>query len=180
MKTNLRMMAAMSAGVMLAGAAGAALAQAQPPAPPSAEGWRAHAHQHGEARIHALHDLLNIRPDQDSAFQAFVAALRPPHPDADRGPQKDEPADIGHLTTPERLDRMAARMAERQAAFQARADATRRFYAALSPQQQRAFDALPMLGVGGEFGGHHPGPMGDHGPGDREGPEGPPPAPPGE
>jgi hypothetical protein len=75
---------------------------------------------------------------------------------------------------------MAAKMAERQAAFQARANATRQFYAVLSPEQQRAFDALPMLRIGGEFGGHPGGMRGGHSPegrgwGGHGAPEGPPP-----
>jgi hypothetical protein len=48
----------------------------------------------------------------------------------------------GALTTPQRLDRMQARMAERQARVAQHADAVKRFYAQLSPSQQRAFDAL--------------------------------------
>ena len=59
----------------------------------------------------------------------------------------------GALTTPERLDRMAAfmakRTAERQAAFQRRADAVKRFYAVLGPEQKRAFDALHEHAGGG-------------------------------
>jgi phytoene/squalene synthetase len=73
------------------------------------------------------------------------------------------------LSTPERLDRMAARMAERAARFRAHADAVRRFYAQLSPTQQKAFDAMPMMGHGmhGHGMGGHGMMHGPRGPGGR-------------
>ena len=62
------------------------------------------------------------------------------------------------LTTPERLDRMKAHMADRQVQFARRADATMRFYSQLSPSQKKAFDAMrPMGGRGGKGGGHRGG-----------------------
>jgi hypothetical protein len=123
--------------------------------------WAEHRQEREQARAAALHAVLNLRPDQEPAFQAFVAATRPPEgrgKGMDHGDQAVAP-----MTTPQRLDRMAARMAERQAAFQRRADAVRRFYGALSPAQQRAFDALHALRGGGREGreaghrgfGHH-------------------------
>jgi hypothetical protein len=44
------------------------------------------------------------------------------------------------MTTPQRLDMIQARMADRTAAFNRRADATRTFYATLTPEQQKTFD----------------------------------------
>jgi len=126
------------------------------------------AHQggdHGEwrkareqRRAKFLHDILNIRADQETAFQAFIADMTPPMRDhMDMAEHKDggEPKDAAEapLTTPERLDRMAAFMAKRQAAFQHRADAIKRFYAVLGPEQKRAFDALHAMGGGEERGG---------------------------
>jgi hypothetical protein len=105
----------------------------------------------------AMHDILMIRPDQEAAFHAFTAALAPP-PMGDRDGKswRDHGPGAMAMTTPERLDRMAARMSERQARFQTMAAATKTFYAALSPEQRRAFDALPMMmgGHGGMHGGH--------------------------
>jgi hypothetical protein len=75
------------------------------------------------------------------------------------------------MTTPERLDHMAAMMAKRdaehQAEMQRRIDAVKRFYAVLSPEQKRAFDALHDrggMGPGDRGPGRHEG-----GPGDRSG-----------
>jgi len=65
-------------------------------------------------------------------------------------------AEFAKLTTPQRLDRMQARQAERNAMFTQRADATRSFYAALTPEQQKTFDAESMARFGrGEHGGQH-------------------------
>jgi protein CpxP len=146
-------------------------------APPPAGDMAAHHADHAEwrkareeRRARFLHDILNIRSDQESAFQTFLADMRPPaHEHEDRAEHREggeaKDAKAAPLTTPERLDKMAAFMAkhtaERQAEFQHRADAIKRFYAALSPEQQRAFDALhAMRGEmhGGERGpGGHPG-----------------------
>jgi Spy/CpxP family protein refolding chaperone len=125
-----------------------------------------------ERRARYLHDILNIRSDQESAFQAFLADTRPrPHDHGTWAERNDGAA--APMTTPERLDRraavMAKRTAERQAAFQRRAEATKRFYATLGPEQQRAFDALhAMHGMRGHEGGsdRRPGWGGQHERGD--------------
>jgi Spy/CpxP family protein refolding chaperone len=98
-----------------------------------------------------LHDLLQIKPDQEAEFHAFTASMTwQPTGRRDRTPTP--------MTTPERLDRMVARMSERQARFQKMALATKTFYAALTPDQRRAFDAMPMMGGdrrgAWEHGGH--------------------------
>ncbi|WP_374346883.1 Spy/CpxP family protein refolding chaperone [Phenylobacterium sp.] len=104
-----------------------------------------------------MHILLRLRPDQEAAWQAFEAAMVPPEP-----PPADGAAPKA-LTTPQRLEEMVERRAEmdaRQAKWEA---ATRSFYAALSPDQQQAFDALARLR----------GPMAPpHGPGGPRGPIG--------
>jgi hypothetical protein len=104
-----------------------------------------------QARAKALHEILDIRPDQEAAFQTFVTSMRPPEGGAGIRPHgMDDEGAMAQLTTPERLDRMAQRMAERQSRFQQHAAAVKAFYATLSPQQKRAFDALPgLMGMGG-------------------------------
>jgi hypothetical protein len=130
---------------------------AQPPAagaapPVSAaahEHWAEHRRERAEAHAQALRAILNLRPDQEAAFRAFQAAMNPPGRPEDMHKHHDQDG-RRRLATPERLDRMAARMAERQAEFQRRAAAIKTFYAALNPEQQRAFDALPgLIGSGG-------------------------------
>jgi hypothetical protein len=113
-----------------------------------------------EARAQHLRDVLQLRPDQEPALKAYLEATTPKmrvrkaDPDGKPGPGAGEPGkppERRALTTPERLDMQAKMMAARQAAFEKRAAATRTFYAALSPSQQKAFDALHARG--GRMGG---------------------------
>lgn len=174
-----------------------------PPTAEQREAWQAkaeaHMHEHMEMQAKHLRDLLQLRPDQEPALQTLLAALAPSHMDhmgdhgmgdhhmGPGGPgHMDHPMgggpdghdDFAKLTTPERLDKMSAMMSEHmarhQAEFQKRAEAIKAFYAVLSPEQKRAFDALPEHMLGGMHGhhggeghdgwGHHMGP-GPHGPG---------------
>jgi hypothetical protein len=147
---------ALSAVIALS-AGGASLAQ---PAAPAASGPPAanHAWQRPDpadmAQRHAerLRAVLQLRPDQEPALRALVAAMQPSPEQRER--RRAERAAARDLTTPQRLDRMQARMAERQARFASRAEAVKRFYAQLTPSQQHAFDALPM-GHGGMHGHGH-------------------------
>ena len=65
------------------------------------------------------------------------------------------------LTTPKRLDRMQAHQAEHATAFAMRANATRAFYAGLTPAQQKTFDAKSL-----RHGRHSHGEYGSRGPRD--------------
>lgn len=110
-----------------------------------------------------LRAVLQLRPDQDGALKAFIAATMPPeHPapaaDGAPPPRPDMPK-----TTPERLAMAEKMMAEHQAMFKKRNDAVRAFYGQLTPSQQKAFDEL---GIGHGPGGPRMGMrMGPHGPG---------------
>ena len=100
-------------------------------------------------REKTLHDVLAIKPDQEAAFRAYLTAVAPPM-DGDRPGRPNRDPQDAPMTTPQRLDRMAAQMADRQTRFQKVASATKTFYAALNPDQRRAFDALPMMMAGRE------------------------------
>jgi Spy/CpxP family protein refolding chaperone len=136
-------------------AAGASFAQApQPGGPgPQAEGRhgpRLDPAQRAERHAQRLRDALQLRPDQEPALRALIAAMQPPP-----GERKREDHDaMQRLPTPQRLDRMEARMSERAARFRQHAEAVKRFYAQLTPAQQKAFDALPMMGMGHGGRGH--------------------------
>ena len=129
----------------------AALAQDQygpPPGPPGANGEpppRTTASQAERLRL-----ALGLRPDQDGALQAFVQAIAPPPGVMERMRQQEESA--ASLPTPRRLDMMLAGMDEMRAVTVARIVATKRFYAQLTPAQQRAFDALQPAGSRGSGG----------------------------
>ncbi|MFZ5668113.1 MAG: Spy/CpxP family protein refolding chaperone [Pseudomonadota bacterium] len=154
--------AALLAGVMTFGLTASALAADAPPGQggkgerrvvimrgPGGDGMHPGGMMmHGmDPEKHAQHlrDVLQLRPDQEGALKAFIAAMAPPEhpaPAADGAPPKPS-------TTPERLAMTEKRMAEHQAMFQRRAAAIRAFYAQLSPAQQKAFDALHQGGPGG-------------------------------
>lgn len=103
-----------------------------------------------EQRVQHLRDVLQLRPDQEGALKTYVDATSPKimirkDRDDDRG-GPDRLIDRKPPTTLERLDQMT-KAAE---AVQKRVAATRAFYTALSPSQQKAFDALDL-----EVGGDH-------------------------
>jgi protein CpxP len=109
--------------------------------------WQEHRQQRMEKRQAALKQILQITPAQEGAWNAWTASVRP----ANR--QRPNPAEFAQLTTPERIDRMRSLRATRAAEMDRRADATKTFYAALTPSQQKAFDALPLGRMGGRHGG---------------------------
>lgn len=127
-----------------------------PTAPATAEARGGHRHDpqhHAEhqQRMHKrmaehqerLKASLQLTPQQEPAWNAFVArmqpAQRPAQPRMDRDAWKQ-------LSTPERLDRMEALKAERDKTMAQRHEAIRSFYAQLTPSQQKAFDAQQGFG----------------------------------
>jgi protein CpxP len=156
--------------------ASASLAQPAPPPGPGPgfsgrDAERPDAAKMAEQHAQRLRTVLQLRPEQEPALRALVDATRPRPEELER--RRDDRGDARDLSTPQRLDRMQARLAEHQARFARRADAVKRFYAQLSPAQQRAFDALHdgPGGMHGRGGRHGHGPGGFHGP--ERGPGGP-------
>lgn len=167
------------AGIM-ATAALAATAQTVAPAAPATAGAPAkpgghhgdHMDRHDPAQMQAriarhqaeLKAKLKLTPAQEGAWTAFTASRQAPAHGArpDRAAMK---AEFDKLTTPERIDKMRAlrtqHMAEMNAAMDKRGEATKTFYAALSPEQQKVFDSQRMgragMGHGGHHGQHHKG-----------------------
>jgi hypothetical protein len=91
-----------------------------------------------------LRRQLNLRPDQETALQAFVAAMQPRPGEVDR--LRAEAGRDALLPTPRRLDAMLARMDSMRGEVMARISATRAFYAGLTPAQQSVFDQMPSPG----------------------------------
>ena len=104
---------------------------------------------------------LQITAAQEPAWNAFTTAIRPDP--AQRARMHAERGEWAKLTTPERIDRMRAERTQRDAEIDRRGEATKTFYAALTPAQQKLFDERPMMhgGPGGKGG---PGHGRDHGP----------------
>jgi periplasmic protein CpxP/Spy len=110
--------------------------------------------QHDPAKMQAamakhqaeLKAKLKITPAQEGAWTAFTAAMQPPASMVDvHKAMAEQRAELDKLTTPERIDKMRAlrtqRMNEMTAEMDKRGDAAKVFYAALSPDQQKIFDA---------------------------------------
>jgi hypothetical protein len=162
---------------LLAGLGLAAVAQTQtPPAAPAGAGaphtmqrehgamdparmerMRARMEERMAKRLGDLKQKLQISRGQEGAWDAWTATLKPAqfqHPDR---------AAFAHMTTPERIDRMKALRAQRAAEMDKRLDATKTFYAQLTPEQQKVFDEVGLRFASrmggkhghGHFGRHH-------------------------
>lgn len=106
-----------------------------------------------EKRAQRLRDVLQLRSDQDRALKAYVEATSPKlfvakKEEAKDGDKMGPGPDRAPPTTLERLDHMS----KAADAMKARAEATRAFYLALTPSQQKTFDVLGLddAGPGGE------------------------------
>lgn len=144
---RLALIATIAAPLMLAGAAQAQYGgqyQGPPGGPPGANGQPSRPPM---SQTDYLRQTLRLRSDQDGALRVFIAAVQPPPGMMERMRAEDEQS--GALPTPERLDRMLARMDQMRSFVIGRIAATKRFYAQLTPEQQRAFDTLGEQGQGG-------------------------------
>lgn len=161
-----RVILALAPALMLAAAA-----HAQPAGPPSGPPLGPHGAPTAEMKarheamqkqhLDDLRTILRIRPDQEAALTAFVEAHKPQFREF-KGPPEPRA-----LTTPQRLEEMAQRDAEMDAQRDRMRQALTKFYAALSPEQQKVFDALQRVHgppMGGPMGGRmlmmHGGPGG--------------------
>jgi hypothetical protein len=97
-----------------------------------------------------LKQKLQLTPAQEGAWTAYVAAMRPP-----ANMQRVDRAEFAKLTTPERIDRMRTLRTAHHAEMDKRGEATKTFYAALTAEQKKVFDAESLRGRrGGEHRGH--------------------------
>lgn len=154
----------LAATAVLAALALPVLAQ-QPPAAPSAPtagatahegrhqaGERHHGHKgggkhHGNRaeyrakHMAALKSDLKLTAAQEPAWTTFTTSMQP----GERTARLDRQG-MDQLTTPERIDRMRALRAQHAAEADRRGEATKTFYAALTPEQQKTFDAKAHRG----------------------------------
>jgi protein CpxP len=82
-----------------------------------------------------LRQQLNLTPAQESAWDAFTAAMTPP----DFGKRADR-AEMEKLTAPERMEKRLQRMQQMQARMSKQLEAIKAFYAQLTPGQRATFD----------------------------------------
>ncbi len=108
-----------------------------------------------DKRHAALKTQLKITAAQESAWTSYMAAHKAPAGMLDK---QVVMADLAKLPTPARIDKMkelrAQHMGEMTAAMDQRAEATKAFYAVLTPEQQKIFDAQGMGGQHAAHGSH--------------------------
>lgn len=95
------------------------------------EGFKNFATRH----LDMLHDALKLTSGQQSAWKAYRDAELARF---DKKPQGREEA--RELSAPERLEKMIGELKMRQDELSATLAATKKFYAQLSPEQQKIFD----------------------------------------
>lgn len=88
-----------------------------------------------------LREKLNLSAGQQAAWQNFTATMTP-----NAQWKRPDRAEWDKLSAPERMERQLALMKEREARMAARVDATKTFYAALTPEQQKIFNENFMSG----------------------------------
>lgn len=110
-----------------------------------------------------LKTKLKITAAQEAAWTRYTTAMQPPANWTGMRPSAEQRAELDKLTTPERIDKMRAmrtqRMTEMAAMMDKRGEATKALYTALSPEQQKTFDAEHRKMGHGEGRGHHEGGM---------------------
>lgn len=104
-----------------------------------------HCHQGGfnkeksaermQQRQARLHDQLKLGAEQESAWKTFTDKMKP------AGGDRPKHAELAGLKAPERMERMAAMMKQREGRMAERVAAVKEFYAVLTPEQQQVFDA---------------------------------------
>lgn len=96
-----------------------------------------------------LKQKLQITSAQEPAWTSFTTAMKPT-----AKPQRPDREAIARLSTPDRIDQMRALRTQRVAEQDRRADATKAFYAVLTAEQKKVFDA-ETLRFGPRGHGHH-------------------------
>ncbi len=89
-----------------------------------------------EKRLAALHDKLNLRGTQETAWTEFVAATVPPA----RPDHEAQRAEFANLNAPERAQKMLDQLKLHEASMTKHVQALKTFYAQLSMEQQKIFD----------------------------------------
>ncbi len=124
-------------GLSLAQNVAANSSTTQSPRTDRIQGMRQHMEEIHSRDLADLRDKLKLSPSQSAAWQVFAQHLQSPVPVFPR----PDPLAMKKLSTPERLDQMLSRKAQRDAVMQQRVDITKNFYVDLNPEQMKIFDA---------------------------------------
>ena len=135
-------------------AAASATAFAQPPVPATPDTGDHHQmreerhvviRHEGKDQAEHLRTMLQLKPGQEAALTAYLAAVSPERHRESIVEMSDH---RDAKTTTQRLAEMDAHLNEQTIQAHARIEATRRFYDQLEPSQKKVFDELPMLMIG--------------------------------
>jgi len=125
----------------------------QPKMQEQRDNMRAARHQ---KHLDEMKVYLQLQASQEAAWQNFAGVMKTPIKRA----TALAPSELEKLTTPERIDKMMAQKTERDAEIAKRMNASKTFYATLSPTQQKVFDThtqkLFAKGHMGQHGRMHP------------------------
>jgi periplasmic protein CpxP/Spy len=88
-----------------------------------------------EKRQTELHNKLKLTAEQEPAWNTFTEKMKATLPQG--RPNWEE---MSKLNTPERMDKMLARMKEGEKQMETRAATIKAFYATLTPEQRKVFD----------------------------------------
>ncbi|MBU1396029.1 MAG: Spy/CpxP family protein refolding chaperone [Gammaproteobacteria bacterium] len=118
-------------------------------------GQKAHGNraENRAGHLAELKEKLKLTPAQAAAWDSFASARQPGMRQGVDGQAMR--GEFEKLTTPQRLDKMLAMSEVRRARMVERAQATKAFYAQLTPEQQTVFDAEAAPGRHRGHGGKH-------------------------
>ena len=88
-----------------------------------------------EKRETELHSKLKLNAGQETAWNSYIAKMRPEAP-----PARPDRAGFDKLPAPERMEKMLDLMKQREGKMAERVAATKEFYATLTPEQQQVFN----------------------------------------
>lgn len=94
-----------------------------------------------ETRQNRLHEALKLTEQQEAAWKTFIQNITPKQTSGQDG-ERSDPKAAGKLTTPERLEKLLAFAKKREAFLSERLDAVKSFYAVLTQEQKKTFDAF--------------------------------------
>lgn len=98
--------------------------------------------QRMQQRQQQLHDALKLNSEQEAAWSKFQAS----HPFAQMQERRNERAEMGKLSPPERAEKMLESQKKHLETMSQHVAALKDFYNQLTPEQKKTFDEYQMQG----------------------------------
>jgi Spy/CpxP family protein refolding chaperone len=111
----------------------------------------AHRSERHQNHLNEMKIFLQLQASQENAWNTFEAVMKTPM----KRPTNHSVAEMEKLSTPERIDKMMAFKAERDSEITKRMEASKTFYATLTPAQQKVFDTQTQKFLNRVSMGHH-------------------------